>query len=920
MNARSIVNKLHIFHSYISDLQPDIISVTETWANKNFNDALFQISGFKLFRSDRRSGSRGGGVCLYIKDSLQSCALDVANSSNFSDCVWAEVYLQNKSSILVGVVYRPPNSSVANDSVLFELFHEASSLPHQFKLISGDFNFPHIDWETLSSNKDSEDFLVCTVESGFYQTVFEPTREEHILDLLFCSTPDLVTRVDVIEPLASSDHNMVLAELAFSAERKPISSKSTPRYNFKQADWDLYRSILASNNWESCFQHKDVNEIWASFQSAIHGALSSAVPTMNYLRSNRPPWDSPEIRSLKLQRRRAERIFLDTRSEEARRLRNHTSNLLKQAIRRSIYNFESSLANSDNPKRFWNYVKSKQKVRSTVGPLVDPSTDRVVYDPLHSATILGDSYKSAFTSESLPIPAVHTQTDHCLADVVFTPDRIRFHLSHKKNFSSPGPDGIQYICYKQGAFVLLPLLARLFQIFFELGNIPLVWKHALVTPIHKKGCRKKAENYRPVSLTCTASKLMESIVRDHLWQFWNQYDIIKRSQFGFRSNSSSTHQLLEFLEDLTSVVDRGQWADVIYLDFEKAFNSVPHFRLLSKLTSLGIGGRLLCFLKAFLEDRTESVVVDGVHSSPYSMISGVPQGSVLGPDLFVAFINDIDDTLTNSSLLKYADDVKLHSEIKHTDPLKAKELLQADLNAVTTWSKKWQLSLNPQKCSILHFGFRNPASDYRLDGSFLNNSKCVKDLGVLISKDLKFSRHILTCVQKANRIVSAILRTFVSRDADLLIRLFKTLVRPHLEYAIPVWNPSLNKDILAIERVQRRFTKSIRGLSSLPYEERLRALKLPTLQCRRRIMDLTTVFKICNHLTPSDPNSFFTFSVSRTRGHNYKIFRHPTNLNCRLSSFSHRIIDDWNRLPDDIVNSETVKQFKRKLFMFYCNF
>ena len=334
---------------------------------------------------------------------------------------------------------------------------------------------------------------------------------------------------------------------------------------------------------------------------------------------------------------------------------------------------------------------------------------------------------------------------------------------------------------------------------------------------------------------------MESCIQEILWQFWSERSLMNPSQFGFTPNSSYTYQLLQYMDEITNSVDHGSWIDAAYLDFSKAFNSVPHERLLRKLFALGVKGLLLNWIRSFLTNRTEILVVEGSHSSPKQMISGVPQCSCLGPILFIAYVNDIDDCLQNTTILKYADDIKIYPSQSGYSNL-SPSILQHNLDSLNSWASCWQLRFNVNKCSIMHFGNNNPEHHYHLGGLPIPNASIVKDLGVFISSNLNSLQHVSKIVKRAESILAIIKRTIVSRDEHVFLKLYKQLVRPHLEYASTVWNPALQRDIRLVEKVQKRATKCIKGLSDKSYTERLSILKLDSLQKRRLVCDLVTVY------------------------------------------------------------------------------
>jgi ribonuclease P/MRP protein subunit RPP40 len=364
------------------------------------------------------------------------------------------------------------------------------------------------------------------------------------------------------------------------------------------------------------------------------------------------------------------------------------------------------------------------------------------------------------------------------------------------------------------------------------------------------------------------------------------------------------------------LVDNGNPVDAIYLDFSKAFDAVPHRRLMVKLESLGIDGSVFQWIKYFLQDRSQYVEIEKERSVAYKPSSGVPQGSVLLPLLFAAFVNDLDRTVKNASLLKFADDLKLFMAINKSDPLSTIPL-QSDLNSLNDWSNDWLLKFNATKCSTLHFGNGNPEVTYHIGQTPLATNSVERDLGVLISSDMKMHSQVMKCVQTAQNVLWSIKRTITSRDKDIVRLLYIHLVRPHLEFSSPAWNPYEKRDIDLLERVQRRATKLIPELKRLPYEERLKRLNLQSLEVRRKRQDLLEIFKILKGNSPLS-RDIFLYPAERSRRTNHPLMlkKHRFHLDCRKFSFANRSVNEWNMLPADIVNSSTISVFKRKLDLF----
>ena len=427
-------------------------------------------------------------------------------------------------------------------------------------------------------------------------------------------------------------------------------------------------------------------------------------------------------------------------------------------------------------------------------------------------------------------------------------------------------------------------LARVFNLSLKEGVVPFEWKEANIIPLFKKGSRNKSENYRPVSLTSVICKLLERLIKDHMVEFLVKHKLLNSSQHGFLKARSCLTNMLCFLEEITKWIDVGSPVDIIYLDFQKAFDKVPHQRLLLKLKVHGIGDSITDWIEQWLTDRRQRVVVDGEVSNWKSVLSGVPQGSVLGPILFLTYINDLDDSIT-SNVLKSADDTKLFRMV-NTDG--DKQHLQNDLDRLVKWSEKWQMLFNFGKCKCLHTEHRNLNVNYKMGDTVLGTTVKEKDLGVTISADMKVSEQCGIAASKGNQILGLIRRNITYKGKKLIIPLYKAIVRPHLEYCIQAWRPYRKKDIDTLERIQRRATKMIPELRDLSYEERLKECGLTTLETRRLKGDQIEVFKILNGYENIDRNMFFSLKKdSRTRGHEVKLVKDQCRLDIRKHS-SHR--------------------------------
>ena len=389
--------------------------------------------------------------------------------------------------------------------------------------------------------------------------------------------------------------------------------------------------------------------------------------------------------------------------------------------------------------------------------------------------------------------------------------------------------------------------------------------------------------------------------------------LISKHQHGFLMRHSTCTQLLECVQDWSIAIKNKHSMDTLYVDYSRAFDSVVHSKLLNKLLKFGIHDALFTWIKAFLMNRSQCVIVENCCSKSYDVMSGVPQGSVLGPLLFLLFVNDMVDIFEKDVTCKlFADDVKIYSVIDNSAAISP---LTNALESLCAWSLKWQLSINIPKCNVLHLGKKNPRHSYIINGNNIQPAEHLRDLGVEIDGSLAFDHHIANIIKKAYQRIAILFKGFVSRDSKLLTRAYIVYIRPILEYCSSVWSPYLLKHIDSLEKVQRYFTRNIHGLRSFSYKDRLLILNLESLELRRLKNDLLMYYKVLHNCVDLDKSDFFNFAQNdyNTRGHNLKLKKFSFSNNCLENTFSNRCINCWNWLPNDVVNCSSISSFRAKL-------
>ena len=882
----------------------DIICITETWIKTDGRDfeGEFFLPGYTMFKRDRELRA-GGGVVIYARNHLN--AQPIPCDSPY-EIVGVKIR-GHQTMVQLFAVYRPPRQVRGRDLEMYDTLGRL--LQDETSIIVGDFNC-RVNWDT-DGTVAGEGTRLIEFKNEHYltQMVRHPTRGANTLDLVFTTDEDLITQVEVGEHLGNSDHKTVFCRVGILVEPEDPSYRVRP--NLRRADFERFNRNLRDLQPQP---PGTVEEMWSGFKANFLAIQADCIPNKQVGGTAKvnPKWYNPTIDREIKERKRLYRIQEETPTEACKARYTQKRTEVKRIVRRAKVAEEHrvALACKDNPKEFFGYVNSRKPVRARLGPL---RTDQgMVTSDAGVANEFNRYFASVFTAgedDDIPAPDIIYDGEDRLLEIQCTEEEIANKVGKLDPSKAPGSDGFLPKVLKSTKAGVVPHLLQIFNKSLEEGEVPDDMRMADVTPIHKKGPVDLTENFRPISLTSVPGRILESIVKDNMVVHLEQHNLITDSQHGFRSGRSCLTNLLEFFNHMLAEFDRSRAIDVVYLDFKKAFDKVPHKRLLAKVEALGIGGTVLRWLKSWLNNRKQRVVVNGASSEFTAITSGVPQGSVLGPLLFLIYINDLDSGLV-SRVAKFADDTKLGACAADPEAIRG---LQTDLAKVGDWSDKWLMPFNNDKCHVLHFGTRNPRTAYTLQGSPVSEAASEKDLGVLITNDLKFSAQCIAAEKKANRILGYIKRQFNYRNKQTVLTLYHALVRPILEYAVQFWSPTLVADITRLEKVQARATKLIPEIRHKGYQRRLNDLGLFTLEKRRLRGQLIETFKILKGFDKVDHNLFFTLNENPTRNHGWKVIPPRYHTAAYGNIMTVRICNVWNRLPEVVVNSNSVESFKRRL-------
>ena len=659
-----------------------------------------------------------------------------------------------------------------------------------------------------------------------------------------------------------------------------------------------------------------VNELWLTFKKAIHDGTLKHIPHKTCKHKNNLPWITPSIKRLIRQRDRtnikrkrarernavgASRLLDQKMRELKRKIQRESRKQYREHVESIISPMEEDTNDFSGMKRFWSFIKHSRRDSMGVGSLKKDGT--TISHPRDKANILNMQFQSVFTrdnpdAQDIPMMSSPFAT---IDDIQITRAGIKRMLDQLKIHKAPGPDGITPRVMKELSEPVASILTIIFKKSYESGEIPDDWKCANITPIYKKGSKYDASNYRPISLTCISSKLMEHIIASSIMRHADNHNILYPLQHGFRDRRSCETQLLGFVNDLVNTMHTGSQTDILVMDFSKAFDKVSHPRLVTKLKYYGIGGRTNRWVQSFLSGRTQRVIVvlEGEFSDDAEVLSGVPQGSVLGPCLFLFYINDLPESLV-SNIRLFADDTIVYLTI-HSDS--DTQVLQRDLDKLAEWETLWKMEFHPDKCEVLKVGRKRAMvqNDYTPHGKTLATADSAKYLGVTIASDLRWNKHIDTITSKANRTLGFLKKNLKINSTALKSTAYKTLVRPTLDYACTVWDPYTQGNIYKLEMVQRRAARFVlsRYNNTSSVGDMLYELGWTSLQTRRQTLRLCMMYKIHKGLIAMDAQEFMTPLQRRSRHVNsyaYKIPRSKTGYH--MYSFFPRTMREWNSLAN----------------------
>jgi len=881
-NARSVLNKLLHINYIIPNY--DFIFITETWLKPTVSNCSWILNpNFNVIRSDRKSGRKGGGIAILLNIKYFYTVVNTPSVSGIDMLCVDIIGPEAKPIHRFILVYRPPGANITNSIELLDILFSLSAVNYYINII-GDLNCPDVNWSSLTTTNG---FGTCLLnfasETNLTQCINFPTRNNNFLDLLFSNY--IITNIAPSDNMPGCDHLPFYFSINLHRHDIPLPRKR----HFKDIDveslcLDFLNDNIFMDNFLLCSMHPnyDINVAYKLLMDHLILLLNKWAPlrTINSSNSRLP-------------------LFIQNKLKYCQMLWSNKDTLstsnsikLKTAIKDLSRIFKSRMKHSQakvissNRTGFYDLFNQLKCANHNIPALIDG--DSIFMTDGDKAEAFADYFRSNFSNSlcTLTQPSSHV----LLQLPIITIAQVRKELKALKNSTGLNPDSIPQTFISKLADVIAPFVTTIINYSFANGTIPYIWKRSIVTPVLKKGNKNCITNYRPISICSPFSKIAERFIADELLMFGITNSIIPLNQHGFLPRRSTGTNLLESTYDWINNIENGEPTDVIYFDLSKAFDSVPHVKLINTLSSYGINGALLNWLTEFIMGRSFCVKVKNKLSLTHTIKSGVPQGSVLGPILFLYYIADFNNHCYGNdvNVNLFADDIKAYTKSKnHAE-------LQLFINRVVSWCDLKNLKLSLEKCHVLHIKPRNPNHGYTINGTPLTSVNQVIDLGLHVSNSLSATTNVKLIVLKARSRLFQLLKFIKSNNVKMLTRMFKCYVRPILEFNSFVLQPFLKKDINSIESIQRLatlvfFKRSQPGIDPPTYNQRLLLFNLESLETRRARLATNAFNSFLNGKLQLSSKFVPKYRESKTRGQQSKVIIPFAATKLKYYSFYNRL-------------------------------
>ena len=858
------------------------------------------------------------------------------------EAVWVEVENVKEKNFLFCCLYRHPNSNPDNLSTYLQEVLSNPAVSSKQIFLLGDFNLDLLNYD---SHTATGEFVNLLLSKQFLPFIVHPTRvsdnSSTIIDNIFANVLDQETvSGNILTQI--TDHFpqfLIVKHAGIAYKNLSYSYHDFSKLNIDRLQSDFANLDLTYLNHDQV----DINSKFNRFLSNLDKLVKTHAPlkklTKNEVKLRNKPWINGKIQKMirikdKLLKKLKKSNDQPTR-DLFKKFRNRIAIALKDSKANYYYNYFK--INSKNMKQLWLGIKSVISIRKSsnvnVISKLKNSDGALTSDPVVIANLFNkffvnvshDITKKIPRTRKSPLDFISNSIGESFFIAPSVPSEISDIINMLKSGKSLGPNSIPIKLLKHLCPLISLPLSQIINESFQSGIFPDKMKLAKVIPLFKKGCSVTASNYRPISLLSVFSKITEKVMYKRLYDFLEKHSILYSFQFGFRESHSINHALVSMTDTIKNSLDNRKFGCGIFLDLQKAFDTVNHSILLMKLEKYGIRGPALEWFKSYLSDREQYVTVNGSSSSCLNVTCGVPQGSVLGPLLFLIFINDLPNSTSVLSFYLFADDTNIYFEAENLDKLQ--RIVNNELKKVKQWLDVNKLSLNSDKTNFIIFKSPQHSSlgtaNIKIGNQPVKQSRYVKFLGVLLDENLSWKYHLSELSKKLARTCGMFFKIRHFLPFVVMICLYNSLFASFLQYGIVVWGLTYVVHIKPIYLLQKRVVRAIAfehfTSPSTPIFSDLKILKLQDL------FQLKLLCFVYDCVNENSPNCFRNFFESVSSVHQYgtrqasknDIFLTRKNtLQYGIRSVRFSGAKSWNSIPVDIKRSSSAFSFRQKLRAF----
>ena len=936
INCRSLIGNFDRFRVLTTNLLDSfsVIGVSETWLNDDtFN--MVNLPGYN-FISNHRRGKTGGGVGLYLGDYFQYKLIQDCNISNpeVIESLFVEISNPLGKNIIVGTVYRPPNQNLVSFIEDFNKILSIISKDNKQCYIMGDFN---LDLLHCDHHAYTQEFIDSLFSHMFIPLINKPTRltshSATLIDNIFtnCFTQNIVNGI-ILNDL--SDHLPVFA-LSSTKFEKPNNETTYYTRDYNDLNIIKFQTKLSQVEWTRVLIGQDPNRLYDVFAEEYYRHFEDCFPLkiskLNSCRKSKSPWITKGLLTSVKKKNKLYKKYLanptPVRDSQYKRYKNKLNHLIRIS-KKTYYDKKFELAKSDL-KTTWKLINEVTNLKRKKPSLPSSfrSNNMTINEPSKIANDFCKYFSEIGPSLARKIPptnrSFHEFLGPTISETIFlkptTVNELREICMSFKNGKAPGYDNLPIHIIKKSFELISEPLMLVINSSLEAGLFPDKLKVAKIIPIYKAGEVDTFTNYRPISILSSFSKIYERVMYNRLVEFTNKLEIYYCHQFGFRTNHSTNLALTHLINKIATAIDQKEITASVFLDLSKAFDTLNHDILFSKLERYGIRGVALNWVKSYFNNRTQFVQYNKFSSARIAIQCGVPQGSILGPLFFILYINDLPNASHLVKPLLFADDTSIC--YASSDPIVLATVLNEALLNISTWMKANKLSVNIDKTNYIIFQPTQKKSMYEilllLDDRLITQKKQIKFLGVLLDENLSWKPHINYVCKKVSKSIGVIYRARFNLSKSTKLSLYYTLIYPYLIYCNTIWSSTYVSNLKRLQILQKRIVRLLTSSSFLAHTAPL-FKKLKILDINRINSFCTGLFMYSYHNKLLPPPFLNLFSTSN-QFHNYNTrnadtYRsHACRTNIKQFTMLSRGPKLWNSLPDTVKNAGTLNCFRNRI-------